>query len=405
VANSAALDAAGHAYVTGATQGFAKGATSGAYQTKFVDACVPTISIGPGTVYTGSGDAFVMELDPAFSTALFMTYLGGSCSDSGGQIALDPSGNIWIGGSTGSSDFPLKAPFQGSVLPTSQIEGFVSELSGDGSQLLFSSLSQANGLTLGSGAVYLAGFTGSAASVAKLDPAQSPVTSIDTILPVVAFPPSLISPYFSGVAPGQLIQISGHNLGPANLASGQVDASGHLPFVLANTVVFFNNVPAPLISVSSTSILCYVPFEAVSTATVTVSASGQLSNPVLMGIVSSSPQILSVVNQDGTVNSAAHPAKAGSVIAIFVAGLGQTNPPGDDGLVNARPLPVPVASVGVYFPGLSQPVAPQFAGAAPGMIAGITQVNVQVPAATPASGTTPISIGVNTAGAKLYTSQ
>ena len=45
-------------------------------------------------------------------------------------------------------------------------------------------------------------------------------------------------------------------------------------------------------------------------------------------------------------------------------------------------------------------------GAAAGMIAGITQVNVQVPATIPVSGTTrPIAIEVNLAGAKLYTTQ
>jgi uncharacterized protein (TIGR03437 family) len=404
-ANSAVLDSAGHAFVTGFTQGFATGATSGAFQTKFVDACTPTFSIGPGALYTGTGDAFVLELDASFSTAFFMTYLGGSCNDAGRQIALDPTGNIWIAGATSSRDFPLKGPFQASGLPSSPIPGFVSELSGDGSQLLFSSFSEASALALSPAAIYLAGWTGSAASVAKIDPTQSPATSIDSILPVVAFPPSTINPSLGGVTPGELIQISGRNLGPANLASAQVDASGHLPFVLANTVVFFDNVPAPLVSVSASSILCYVPFEVVSTATVTVSSNEEVSNPVLIGILASSPQILTVVNQDGSVNSAAHPANAGSVIALYVSGLGQTNPPGDDGLVNASPLPVPLATVTVNFPVLSLGVTPQFVAAAPGMIAGITQVNVQLPATTPSSGAMPFTIGLNAASAKLYTAQ
>jgi uncharacterized protein (TIGR03437 family) len=152
--------------------------------------------------------------------------------------------------------------------------------------------------------------------------------------------------------------------------------------------------------------MCYVPFEVVSTATVTVSSNGQLSNAVLTGIVPSSPQILTVVNQDGSVNSAAHPAEAGSVITLYVSGLGQTNPPGDDGLVNASPLPVPLAAVTVYFPATSSVVTPQFVAAAAGMIAGITQVNVQVPATIPSSGTTtPVAIGLNGASAKLYTVQ
>jgi uncharacterized protein (TIGR03437 family) len=403
-ANSTTLDASGHVYATGFTQGFATGATPGAYQTKFVDACTPTLGIGPSQPYTGTGDAFALELDPSLSTAIFLTYLGGSCNDSGSQIALDASGNIWISGSTSSPDFPLKAPFQASGLLSSPIQGFVSELSGDGSQLLFSSYSEGSALALSPGSVYLAGGIGSTASLARIDPAQSPAISIDSVLPAGGFPPSTINPSFGGVAPGQLIQINGRNLGPATKVSAQLDASGRLPFVLANTVVFFGNIPAPLLSIQASAILCYVPFEAGSTAQITVSSSGQTSNAVLMGIVPSSPQILSIVNQDGSVNSADHPAKVGSVIAIYVSGLGQTNPPGDDGLLNASPLPVPLAAVTVYFPAGS--VAPQFVGAAPEMIAGITQVNVQVPASTSSSGaTTPITIGINSASAQLYTSQ
>jgi uncharacterized protein (TIGR03437 family) len=402
-ANAAVLDASGNAYVTGFTQGFAPGATPGAYQTTLVDTCARPLPIGPSAPYTGTGDAFALELDASFSTAHFLTYLGGSCNDSGSQIALDPSGNIWISGTTTSTDFPLRAPFQASGIQASPIQGFISELSGDGSQLLFSSFSEGSALSLGQGSVYLAGWTGSTASVARIDPAKSPVVTINSVLPVVAFPPQTNYPFYSGIAPGQLIQITGSNLGPATKATAQVDASGRLPFVLANTVVFFDNIPAPLISVQASSIVCYVPFEIVVPTRIAVSSNGQTSNAVLTGIVPSSPQILSILNQDGSVNSAANPAKAGSVIMLYVSGLGQTNPPGDDGLVNASPLPVPLAAVTVYFPGTPSAVAPQFVGAAPGLIAGITQVNVQVPASIP-SGTT-IEISVNSAGAPLYTSQ
>ena len=406
-AASVALDAAGNAYITGFTQGFATGATPGAYQTKFVDSCATPFSIGPSVPYTGTGDGFALKLDSALSTAGFLTYLGGGCNDAGVSIAVDPSGNLWIGGTSTSPDFPLKAPFQGSEILSSPIPGFVTELSGDGSQLLFSSFSQGSALALGPGAVYLAGYSGSSASVSKIDPAKSPALSIDSVLPVIAFPQMPLGPGYSGVAPGQMIQISGRNLGPANKVSAQLDASGRLPFVLANEVVFFGNVPAPLVSVQASSIMCFVPFEAVTGAQITVLSNGQISNAVEMGIVTTAPQILSIVNQDGSMNSADHPAKAGSVITVYVSGLGQTNPPGDDGLLNASPLPVPQTPVTVYFPATpSAAVAPQFLAAAAGMIAGITQVNVQVPETVLVSGpNNPIAFEVNSAGARLYTAQ
>jgi uncharacterized protein (TIGR03437 family) len=151
--------------------------------------------------------------------------------------------------------------------------------------------------------------------------------------------------------------------------------------------------------------MCYVPFEIVAPTQIAVSSNGQMSNAVLTGIVPTSPQVLNIVNQDGTVNSAGNPAKAGSVIMLYVSGLGQTNPPGDDGLVNASPLPVPLAAVTVYFPVMPSAVTPQFVGAAPGLIAGITQVNVQVPASVPTTTNAPIEISVNSASAPLYTSQ
>jgi uncharacterized protein (TIGR03437 family) len=403
-ANSVVLDASGDAYVTGFTQGFAPGATPGAYQTSVVDTCSRPLPIGPSAPYTGTGDAFALKLDPSFSTAGFLTYLGGSCNDSGSQIALDPSGNIWISGTTTSMDFPLRAPFQATGIPASPIQGFVSELSGDGSQLLFSSFSEGSALSVGPGSVYLAGWTGSA-SVARIDPAKSPLVTINSVVPVVAFPPLTNYPFYAGIAPGELIQINGSNLGPATKASSQVDASGRLPFVLANTVVFFGNIPAPLVSVQASSIMCYVPFEIVAPTQITVSSNGQISNAALTGIVPSSPQILNILNQDGSVNSADHPAKAGSVLMLYVSGLGQTNPPGDDGLTNASPLPVPLAAVTVYFPFAPSPVTPQFVGGAPGLIAGITQVNVQLPASIPSATTNPVEISVNAAGAPLYISQ
>jgi uncharacterized protein (TIGR03437 family) len=403
-ATASALDSSGNIYITGSTQGFAPGATPGAYQTQFVDKCVPVIGIGPSPPYTGSGDAFVLKLDPALSSAGFLTYLGGGCNDSGRQIALDSSGNIWVTGTTASTDFPLKAPFQASPI-SSATGGFVSELSNDGSQLLFSSFSETTALAAASGAVYLGGYNGVSALLAKLDPAKSPPVGIDSVGPVVVFPPPYVGTYYGGVAPGQMIRITGHNLGPQAKVSSQPDASGRLPFILANTLVFFDNISAPLVSVSATEIVCFVPFEAASTAEVTVSAAGQTSAPVLTGIINTEPQVLSIVNQDGTANSAAHPANAGSVITIYATGLGQTNPPGADGLLNASPLPVPLTPITVFFPASPSQVAPQFVAGAVGMAAGITQINVQVPTNFLQSATEPINFVVNSASAQLYIAQ
>ena len=64
----------------------------------------------------------------------------------------------------------------------------------------------------------------------------------------------------------------------------------------------------------------------------------------------------------------------------YATGLGLTSPLSVDGTINFPPLPVPVVPVSVLINGHS--VSPQFVAAAYGLVAGITQVNVQVPFST-----------------------
>jgi uncharacterized protein (TIGR03437 family) len=347
-----------------------------------------------------------LKLDAAFSAARFLTYLGGGCNDSASRIALDPSGNIWLSGTTNSPDFPVKEPFQSSGLIGSRTPGFVTEFNSDGSQLLFSSFSEAAALTLGPDSVYLAGSSGGSAIVTKIDLTKRPALAIDSVEAVLAFPAGTIGPVPSLIAPGQWVRIRGRNLGPAAKVSAQLDATRHLPFMLGNTVVFFDSVPAPLLSVEGSTIECFVPF-GISTALfrskVTVLAAGQVSEPVTVGVTVTAPQVLSILNSDGTVNSAEQPARPGSEIAIFVSGLGQTDPAGADGLVNAAPLPVPLTPVRVFFPGsqFSVEATPSFVGGAPGLMAGITQVNVTIPASI-SNAVNPITFSVNVASARLY---
>ena len=57
-------------------------------------------------------DAFIAKFNPQGSALLFSTLLGGSVDDRGRGIGLDDKGNIYVGGSTTSLNFPLVAPFQ-----------------------------------------------------------------------------------------------------------------------------------------------------------------------------------------------------------------------------------------------------------------------------------------------------
>ena len=72
----------------------------------------PTTASAFQTTFGGNSDAFVSKLDPSGSKLLFSSYLGGSDIDYGLALALDPSGNVFVTGSTQSTDFPTVKPVQ-----------------------------------------------------------------------------------------------------------------------------------------------------------------------------------------------------------------------------------------------------------------------------------------------------
>jgi uncharacterized protein (TIGR03437 family) len=95
------------------------------------------------------------------------------------------------------------------------------------------------------------------------------------------------------------------------------------------------------------------------------------------------------LNQDGTINSESNPAPIGSIASIFAVGLGTMTPATSDGGVIGLPLPVQDLQVyllalrGVgYFTNLPvwAGVRVLYAGPAPNEIAGLSQINFEVPA-------------------------
>jgi len=111
-----AVDPSGNAYLTG---------TAG------VD--FPTVnSFQP----TPKGSAFVIKLNAAGSALVYSTYLGGSYADVGYGIAVDPPGNAYVAGWTGSVDFPTVNPLQATL--KGETNAFVSKLNAGDSALVYS---------------------------------------------------------------------------------------------------------------------------------------------------------------------------------------------------------------------------------------------------------------------------
>ena len=87
---------------------------------------------------TGAVNAFVTKFDPAGTSLIYSTYLGGSGSDLGASIALDSSDNAYITGPTTSSNFPqvdATQPFGGGNSGQFDTDAFVSQLNWSGSAL------------------------------------------------------------------------------------------------------------------------------------------------------------------------------------------------------------------------------------------------------------------------------
>src|SRR6266568_2476919 len=181
-----AVDAAGNAYVTGMTASINFPTTPGAFNT--------TNGQFP--------EAFVTKLDPAGSTLVYSTYLGGNGDDRGRGIAVDTLGHAYVTGTTASPDFPttpgaFQPAFAGPGPTPNGIGGdaFVTKLDPSGSTLVYSTYLGGGGPDVGSGIAvdadgnaYVTGYTtsptfpttvgafqfifggGADAFVAKLDP-------------------------------------------------------------------------------------------------------------------------------------------------------------------------------------------------------------------------------------------
>lgn len=113
-----AVDGAKNAYVTGMTS----------------SVHFPTLNPTQPSL-SGSSDAFVTEVLAGGASLGFSTYLGGteaenaSPSPAQGSIALDGSNNIWVGGSTSSTNFPTAGTPAESISGGGIEDGFVAEYS------------------------------------------------------------------------------------------------------------------------------------------------------------------------------------------------------------------------------------------------------------------------------------
>jgi uncharacterized protein (TIGR03437 family) len=199
------------------------------------------------------------------------------------------------------------------------------------------------------------------------------------------------------LAPGEIVTIYGTNLGPAT-AQGATPSAGVFPSSLAGIQVWFGSLSGTPLVANQGQINVVAPFELQPGAAVNLQVwnygipSAQVSLPVVTAAPGfftqngSGTGPIALINQDGTIDT---PAPAGSVVTLYGTGAGAL-PGAVDGAEAAGAANL-AAAVQVLIAGLNAPVL--YAGAAPGLVNGVFQINVQVPGSTP-SGAASITINI-----------
>ena len=367
-----AADATGNAYLTGYTND-------------------PTFPTTPGTVQTifagGSNpEAFAMKLNPSGDTA-WTTFLPGHADPNttpSAAVTVDNASNVWL---TGTRD------------PTSGLNAaYVIELSADASLIQ-----------------YLAQFPlAEAGQDVAVDPSglvhvAGPLGLVSTITPTKPLAPRALSivnagsGQFSGtVAGGEIISIYGVGLGPLTPV-GATPQSGAFPTTLGGVQVLVDGAPIPLLYVSEEQINAEIPLP----------VSGPLNGIADIQVVNNSTALpdfrvaittsvfgsflragadLAITNQDGTVNTQTNPAKAGSYVSIWATGFGPIRGAVNGSVATAANNYCPTCQIQFVTFNFSAVETVQYLGPSPGLIDGLMQINVMIPAFPQSDGATQLHV-------------
>lgn len=191
------------------------------------------------------------------------------------------------------------------------------------------------------------------------------------------------------LAPNTIATIYGTNLSYTTHALSAADLNHSvLPTTLEGVSVYVNGILANLFYVSPLQINFLVPYELTAgTVTVLVVRQGISGLPVKIQLKATAPGFFPFdgtyaigVHLDGSLVSAASPAKGGEIIILYAAGLGRTSPDTVSGkVVSAAAVIQANAQLQILLDNAPIPAANVlYAGLAPGF-AGLYQINLRLP--------------------------
>ena len=217
----------------------------------------------------------------------------------------------------------------------------------------------------------------------------------------------------TSIAPGEIVTITGFSLGPSPLLAATLPATGTLGTTLTSatagaTSVTFNGTPAPILYASASATSVIVPYEVAgsTTANVVVTYKNTPTASFSVPVAATAPGLFTLaetgtgevvaINSDGSVNGPTNPAGRGTPVLLFATGEGQTNPGGQDGLINTGEfIHSPIAAISLSIG--SAPATVVYAASTPADVSGVMLIEAIIPAlpaATP--GAVPVTLTAGT---------
>ncbi len=208
-----------------------------------------------------------------------------------------------------------------------------------------------------------------------------------------------------GVAPGEIVTLYPQNAGPEVLVGAQLTPQNRLATLIGETRVLFDGVAAPMLYTSKGQISAIVPYGVAGRATTSVEVEYKnlKSAAVAVPVAASAPALFTTngtqavaVNGNVCCNSASSRIAPGGVLVLYATGEGEPTPMPVDGSVSnyatLAEYPRPKLPVSVTVGGKLATIL--YAGAAPGLVAGVMQLNIQLAADTPSGAAVPIVVSV-----------
>ena len=192
------------------------------------------------------------------------------------------------------------------------------------------------------------------------------------------------------LAPGLIASVFGSSLGPQQGTELKL-VDGKLPSQAGGATVLIDGRPSPMLFAQEGQINFIASFtlEPRTMAKLEIENDSGRSAPWFLPVSESHPALftteglgrgfLVALNQDGALNAQDNPASAGTIVSAFGVGAGAMSPAFEDGAIAAPALPLPAPELDITVTVDGTPAEILYAGAAPGLAAGVFQINFRLP--------------------------